>query len=58
MRILGVWVTAYYGPNMPKAVFSVSVFTRDQRFEMLFQKDSCFTRVPVSTEDGPGLRDV
>jgi len=37
LRVLGVRMIVYYGPNMPKLVFSVGVFTGDHRFEMTFK---------------------
>ena len=57
LRVLGIRMIVYYGPNMPKSVFSVGVFTGDHRFEMTFKRDSCFTRVPAITEECPGIRD-
>ena len=43
-------MTVYYGPNIPKSVFSVGVLTGDHRFEMLFkEEDSC---VPVYETSG------
>ena len=37
---------AYYGPVLPKSVFSIGVFTRDFGFEVWFKGSLCITWIP------------
>ena len=36
----------YYGPDLPKSVFSIGVFTRDFGFEVWFKGSLCITWIP------------
>ena len=37
---------AYYGPQLPKSVFSIGLFTRDYGFEVWFKGNLCITWLP------------
>ena len=36
----------YYGPDLPKCVFSIGVFTRDFGFDVWFKGSLCITWIP------------
>ena len=36
----------YYGPDLPKSVLSIGVFTRDYGFEVWFKGCLCITWIP------------
>jgi len=44
--VLGQEMPVYYGPNLPKSVFSIGVFTRDYGFEVWFKGNLCITWIP------------
>ena len=47
--VLGQEMPVYYGPDLPKSVFSISVFTRDYGFEIWFKGNLCITWLPKHT---------
>jgi hypothetical protein len=46
ITVLGQEMPAYYGPDLPKSVFSIGVFTRDYGFEVWFKGSLCITWIP------------
>ena len=44
--VLGVPMPLYYGPNLPKSVFSIGIFTRDFGFEVWFKDHMCVVWIP------------
>ena len=44
--VLGQKMPVYYGPDLPKSVFSIGVFTRDFGFEVWFKGSLCITWIP------------
>ena len=46
---LGQEMPVYYGPDLPKSVFSIGVFTRDYGFEIWFKGNLCITWLPKHT---------
>ena len=44
--VLGQKMPVYYGPDLPKSVLSIGVFTRDYGFEVLFKGCLCITWIP------------
>ena len=47
--VLGQEMPVYYGPDLPKSVFSIGVFTRDYGFEIWFKGNLCITWLPKHT---------
>ena len=47
----------YYGPDLPKSVFSVGVFARDIDFEIFFKDHLCIIWIPRVLDEEQGLRD-
>jgi hypothetical protein len=48
--VLGVLMPVYYGPNLPKSVFSIGIFTRDFGFEVWFKDHMCVVWIPRKLE--------
>ena len=48
--VLGVVMPVYYGPNLPKSVFSIGIFTRDFGFEVWFKDHMCVVWIPRKLE--------
>jgi len=46
ITVLGQEMPVYYGPDLPKSVFSIGVFTRDYGFEVWFKGSLCITWIP------------
>ena len=46
VTVLGQEMPVYYGPDLPKSVFSIGVFTRDYGFEIWFKGNLCITWLP------------
>ena len=46
IKVLGQEMPVYYGPDLPKSVFSIGVFTRDFCFEVWFKGSLCITWIP------------
>jgi hypothetical protein len=46
IKVLGQEMPVYYGPDLPKSVFSIGVFTRDFCFEVWFKGNLCITWIP------------
>ena len=44
--VLGQEMSVYYGPDLPKSVLSIGVFTRDYGFEVCFKGCLCITWIP------------
>jgi hypothetical protein len=57
VQVLGYSMPVYYGPDLPKSVFSVGVFARDFGFEIWFKDHLCILWIPRVLDEEQGLRD-
>ena len=46
ITVLGQEIPVYYGPDLPKSVFSIGVFTRDFGFEVWIKGSLCIIWIP------------
>jgi len=50
IQVLGYLMPVYYGPELPKSVFSIGVFARDFGFEIWFKDHVCVVWIPRKLE--------